>query len=493
MSCVRFPQDKSPCLALRRVGSIDDEAKHKTMATQKKAKLHETSHLDGKRPLSESDSESDSIPFTAKSLHFPTFIVIDSKDPSHPITKLSPFVVEKQLHSILGTPKSVKKFRNNTILVECFSRQQSENLLKHKKFFQQEVHIYSHKTLNSSKGVVRCKELALCTISEIEDGLKSQGVTGVSRISVKRNGELRTTNTYIMTFSSPILPPSVKVGYISVKVEMYIPNPLRCFKCQQYGHHISKCPRNPVCAKCGIEDENHDSETCSSLLKCPNCKGTHAAYSRECPHWKEEKEILNLKYTKNISFPEARQLVKQRRSEQSKPFTASFADVTAPQKDNCNTCTILAKLIITKFPEMAKDLKDILPKSTFSALSSGKPSASSEKLLNTAQTVKVNSPAPSLSPSKFSSVTTFKPSNPKPAKPSQDTPKIVPQPRTRVQLGKQRLPSASTYSTMSKKSDEEVFETRVSDSEVSKLVDSDKSVAEKKKNREARERKSRSK
>ena len=160
-----------------------------------------------------------------------------------------------------------------------------------------------------------------------------------------------------------------------------------------------------------------------------------------------------MKYTKNISFPEARQLVKQCRSEQSKPFTASFADVTAPQKDNCNTCTILAKLIITKFPEMAKDLKDILPKSTFSALSLGKSSASSEKLPNTAQTVKVNSPAPS----KFSSVTTF---NPKPAKPSQDTPKIVPQPRTRVQLGKQRLPSASTYSTMSKRSLKPVYLTR---------------------------------
>ena len=65
----------------------------------------------------------------------------------------------------------------------------------------------------------------------------------------------------------------------------------------------------------------------------------------------------------------------------------------------------------------------------------------------------------------------------------------MPQPRTRIQLAKQRLPSASTYSTTSKKSDEEVFETRVSNSEVSKLVDSDNSVAEKKKNRKAREQK----
>ena len=84
----------------------------------------------------------------------PFQIVIESKDPLHPVTKLSPFVVEKQLHSILGTAKSVKILKNNTMLVECFTRQQSENLLKHKKFFQLDVNIYPHKTLNSSKGVV---------------------------------------------------------------------------------------------------------------------------------------------------------------------------------------------------------------------------------------------------------------------------------------------------------------------------------------------------
>ena len=197
MSCVRFPQDKSPCWAPGRVGSIGAEAKNIIMATQKKAKLQDKNHQEGKRPLSDSESETEPSTYSTFSIHFPTFIVIESKDPSHPVTKLSPFVVEKQLHSILGTAKSVRKLKNNTILVECFTRQQSENLLKHKKFFQLDVNIYPHKTLNFSKGVVRCKELSLCSISEIEKGLKTQGVTGVTRISVKRNGEMRTTNTYI--------------------------------------------------------------------------------------------------------------------------------------------------------------------------------------------------------------------------------------------------------------------------------------------------------
>ena len=141
MSCVRFPQDMSPCWAPRRVGSIGDEIYYDTMATQKKPKLDDFKQLEGKRPLSDSDSETEPFTFTAssKTTHFPTFIVIESKDPSNPVTKLSPYVIEKQLHGILGTPKSVKKLKNNTILVQCFTRQQSENLLKNKKFFQQNV------------------------------------------------------------------------------------------------------------------------------------------------------------------------------------------------------------------------------------------------------------------------------------------------------------------------------------------------------------------
>ena len=190
---------------------------------KKKPKLDESKSNDGKRPFSESDSETDQTYFkpSSSAIHFPHFIVIESLDSSNPVTKLSPFIVEKQVQSILGTPKSVKKLRNDTIPVECFTSQQSENL-KHKKFYHLHVKIYPHNTLNSCKGVVRCKALSLCSIAEIHDGLKSQGVTDVKRISVRRNGETRTTNTYILTFSSPDLPHSVKIGYISAKVDIYI-------------------------------------------------------------------------------------------------------------------------------------------------------------------------------------------------------------------------------------------------------------------------------
>ena len=38
---------------------------------------------------------------------FPRFLVIQSQDGSNPVTSLSPFVIEKQIESLTGTPKSV--------------------------------------------------------------------------------------------------------------------------------------------------------------------------------------------------------------------------------------------------------------------------------------------------------------------------------------------------------------------------------------------------
>lgn len=58
------------------------------------------------------------------------------------------------------------------------------------------------------------------------------------------------------------------------------------------------------CAKCGSQE--HAVENCTSDPHCSNCDGDHPAYSRSCPAWKREKEIITLKVNENISYKEAR-------------------------------------------------------------------------------------------------------------------------------------------------------------------------------------------
>ena len=241
---------------------------------------------------------------------------------------------------------------------------------------------------------------------------------------------------------------------------------MRCFKCQQYGHHISRCPRGPICAKCGTDEEDHSYDTCSNTLKCTNCKGSHAAFSRECPIWKEEKGILNIKYTKNVSFPEARQLVKQRQADQPRfSFSSSYSNVIAPTpvKENCQTCVILAKLVLKKFPDMKHELKDILPKQFFSVISpETSPSTGSTTSKNSSPTSKTSTPS-SVTTSKTSSMISQQKLSSSLGKSNQAAEKAPSRRKTRVQLATD-LPSASTFKDKTNLSEkEEVFETRVSD------------------------------
>ena len=126
----------------------------------------------------------------------------------------------------------------------------------------------------------------------------------MKRITVRRNNELVPTNTLILTFSTPTLPDSVKAGYLRIPVVPYIPNPLRCFKCQKFGHGQNTCRGRLTCARCGQFD--HDSKTCQNEIACTNCSGKH---SRECSRWKMETTVQQVKVERYHSLTEARTFV----------------------------------------------------------------------------------------------------------------------------------------------------------------------------------------
>ena len=78
-----------------------------------------------------------------------------------------------------------------------------------------------------------------------------QGATDVRIITIRQDGVIKPTHTYVLTFNSPNLPTVVKIGFMQVKVDVYIPNPLRCYNCQVFGHNENKCGRHAVCCNCG--------------------------------------------------------------------------------------------------------------------------------------------------------------------------------------------------------------------------------------------------
>ena len=195
-----------------------------------------------KRTLDQQDADMDYEQSTYYS--FPRFLLIDSNVPEQPLSKLSPFVLEEVLVGLAESPKSVKKLKSGSLLVEVEKAIHAKNLMKMKHFFNIPAKCVPHNSLNTCKGIIRCPDLADVPDDEIVSELASQNVTAARRITVFRDDVRRPTNTTVLTFNSSILPKSLKVGYLKVSLDIYIANPLQCYCCFQFGHHEKKCKFN---------------------------------------------------------------------------------------------------------------------------------------------------------------------------------------------------------------------------------------------------------
>ena len=168
-----------------------------------------------------------------------------------------------------------------------------------KTFHTLKIKTYPHKTLNSSKGVIKIKNSVLKrrNISRTKKPRCNWHKKNYHQKRIPNN-----TNTYILTFNSPTTPKEIKIGYINEKIETYIPNPLQCYECQKFGHHVSVCNGHTICGKCGEQEPNHTTIKCNLNNRCANCGEDHPSYTRSCPAWIKEKNF-------NHKNPEAWKIV----------------------------------------------------------------------------------------------------------------------------------------------------------------------------------------
>ena len=138
------------------------------------------------------------------------------------------------------------------------------------------MRVFVNKSLNSSRRVLRCRNPNNRTAQEIRDELRDQGVVGVHRMTVRKNGEVIPTSTIFLTFNSPDLPKEIKMGYLRVKVELFVPNPLRCFNCNSFGHTSAGCKTTAKYVRCakGNKTESVMSHSCFNCSE-PSCCFSH--------------------------------------------------------------------------------------------------------------------------------------------------------------------------------------------------------------------------
>ncbi|XP_055943472.1 uncharacterized protein LOC129973385 [Argiope bruennichi] len=218
--------------------------------------------------------------------------VIHGKDDK--LKDMSPFLIQKYIQSTTGNVTSVKKLRSGDLLIESATPKQSEQLLSIKNFGDAPIEVSGHKTLNYTRGVISSMDLIMVSDEEFASELQSFRITA---------------------------------GFISCDVRPFVPNPVRCFKCQRFGHTKTSCrassSRCPQCSEIG-----HDGTPCTKPEKCVNCNGSHPAYSKSCPKWKIEKEIQTIKISRNISFAEARKIVESRTPKENFPYSTALKRTT---------------------------------------------------------------------------------------------------------------------------------------------------------------------
>jgi hypothetical protein len=97
-------------------------------------------------------AETSSISIT----YWPEFLLIQPEG-EHKLYD-NPFQTAKIIKAFGGEVKAVKRLRNGDILVHCATRSQTINLLKLKTFAGVPCKVVPHRSLNSSKGIIRDRQ-----------------------------------------------------------------------------------------------------------------------------------------------------------------------------------------------------------------------------------------------------------------------------------------------------------------------------------------------
>lgn len=114
------------------------------------------------------------------------------------------------------------------------------------------------------------------------------------------------------------LPAKVHIGYFSYSTRPCSDLPVRCFKCQRYGHVATSCNATMVCPRCSGP---HTYNSCPNQndptkVHCNNCGGGHSAAYAGCPIYREALEINKLKSEKKMTYAQA---IKEYRNDHPPP------------------------------------------------------------------------------------------------------------------------------------------------------------------------------
>ena len=243
-------------------------------------------------------------------------ILIAPIDRSKNFKTTSPLTILKSIQKASGSePAHIKQY-NSGILITCKHLKQHRSLKEIQTIGN--IHVKVVEKEKGVKGVIHGVPLEMSE-SELLAELKNQQVTSAKRMLKKGTAKEKSPNepqnkdhanstpertpmkTVVLTFSKSSLPPQVQLCFQVFKVKQYIPPPIRCFKCQRFGHPATGCRHKERCVRCG---DSHSFDRCPQkvTLKCINCGGPHSAAYGGYETAKAATEAQRIKIRKKYDF-----------------------------------------------------------------------------------------------------------------------------------------------------------------------------------------------
>ena len=154
---------------------------------------------------------------------WPRFLIMEAADQKVPLN-LNAFVLKKAIDGMANAElDNVKPMKSGSVFIEVETKQRCKNLLKTTKLLGYlPVKVSPHRTLNSSKFVIKCEELDKMDEEEIKNELQPQGIIAVKRISIRYS-------LYVLTIKGQTIPKRINIGYLKKETRPYIPNPKDVF------------------------------------------------------------------------------------------------------------------------------------------------------------------------------------------------------------------------------------------------------------------------
>ena len=176
------------------------------------------------------------------------------------------------------------------------------------------VHVWSPLTSEHTIGVISPVDLGMDLEKEfiphlqlLDSDINSSHIIDVKRLN-RRGVDLELVK---IVFEGKTLPRKISWNNLIFNVRPFIHEPIRCFKCQNFGHGANSCNNKIVCPFC---QNPHTLAECPKKKnedfrpRCLHCKLDHLTGSRVCEFFRQASIIENKKRKNEVSYEESRKL-----------------------------------------------------------------------------------------------------------------------------------------------------------------------------------------